>query len=137
MVFRVPSANVDDYANLGVKGKIVIYLGTGPKTLPPGSNRLLTARARNAVDKGALAAIGPPGFGRGRGGRGGTAAAPPAGATPAGPCERLGPRINCRTRSRWHRSRRQPRRPRVAGSVCRTTATSRPCSVSMFLLFPR
>jgi hypothetical protein len=88
---QIPSANVDDYANLDVKGKVIIYLGTGPKTLPPGTNRLLTARSRNAVGKGALAAIGPPGFGRGRGGRGGTAAAPPAAAPPAGPASGSAP----------------------------------------------
>ena len=33
---QIPSANIDDYANVDPKGKIVVYLGTGPKTLPPG-----------------------------------------------------------------------------------------------------
>ena len=88
---QIPAAGIDDYAAIDIvpKGKVVIYLGQGPKTLPPGSNRLLGARARNAVEKGALAVIGPPGggFGGGRGGRGqgaaGAAGAPGAAAQPA------------------------------------------------------
>ena len=57
-----------------------IYLGRGPQTMPAGGQRLLGARARNAIElKHAVAAIGPAagGFGRGGGaGRGGAAAAP-------------------------------------------------------------
>jgi hypothetical protein len=55
---QVPAAGIDDYANVDPKGKIVIYLGQGPKTLPQGSSRLLNARARRAVEKGATAVIG-------------------------------------------------------------------------------
>ena len=78
---QMPAAGIDDYASVDPKGKVVVYLGAGPKTLPAGSNRLIAARARGAIEKGAAAAIGPPGFGFGFGGRGrgqGAAAAPPA-----------------------------------------------------------
>jgi hypothetical protein len=51
------------------KGQVVIYMGQAPSGLPPGSNRLVAARARNAIEKGAAAVIGPvPTFGGGRGG---------------------------------------------------------------------
>ena len=69
----------DDYAKVDPKGKIVIWLGpSGPKTAESGLFRLLNAPARNraAIEKGAVAAIGPAagGFG-GRGRAGGGAAA--------------------------------------------------------------
>src|SRR6185436_524563 len=68
---QVPDANIDDYANVDPKGKVIVFIGAGPKSLPTGSGRLLVARSRNALEKGAIAAIGPPGgFGFGRGGRG-------------------------------------------------------------------
>jgi hypothetical protein len=87
---QIPSAGIDDYRGVDPKGKIVIYLGPqGPKTLPSGSNRLLGARGRRAVEKGAAAVIGvSSGFGgRGRAaarsaaaaGAGGTPVAQPAG----------------------------------------------------------
>jgi len=66
---QVPAANIDDYANLDPKGKVIVYIGAGPKTLPTGSNRLIAARSRSALDKGAIAVVGPPG-GFGFGGRG-------------------------------------------------------------------
>jgi hypothetical protein len=80
---QIPTEHIDDYANIDPKGKIVVYLGNGPKTTPPVSFRLLTARARNALEKGAVAVIGAPG-GRGRGGpgRGAAPAAAPAGPAP-------------------------------------------------------
>jgi hypothetical protein len=60
---------------LAAKGKVVIFMGQGPANLPQGSNRLLGARGRNALEKGAVAVISPAsaafGGGRGRG------AAPP------------------------------------------------------------
>jgi hypothetical protein len=76
---EIPDAQINDYAEGDPKGKIVVYLGPqGPENLPQGSNRLLAARPRNAVEKGAAAVIGPaPSFG-GRGGARG-AAQPPAG----------------------------------------------------------
>lgn len=78
---EIPAAELDDYAEGNPQGKIVVYLGPqGPSTLPPGSGRLLTARARNAVEKGAIAVIGPQSSG-GRG-RGGQSAAPQAPAAP-------------------------------------------------------
>jgi hypothetical protein len=73
---QIPAAGIDDYATVDPKGKVVIYLGPGPKALPPVSNRLLGGRARNAVEKGALAVIGSPRGGSGRG-RGGFTAPPP------------------------------------------------------------
>lgn len=79
---EIPSAGIDDYANLSPAGKIVVYLGAqGPATLPQGAGRLLAGRARTAIEKGAIAVIGPAAAGgRGRG------ATPPAGATaPAQP----------------------------------------------------
>src|SRR4029079_8830880 len=74
---QIPSASLDDYASVVPKGKVIVYLGAGPKTMPQGSYRLLGARARNAVEKGAIAVIGPAGMGGGR--RGG---APPAAGVP-------------------------------------------------------
>jgi len=81
---QVPEANIDDYANVDAKGKVIVYLGNGPKATPPVSFRLLTARARNALDKGAIAVIGAPGGGRGRGGQGRGAAPAPGAANPQG-----------------------------------------------------
>ena len=87
---EIPAAELDDYAEGDPKGKVVVYLGPqGPSTLPPGSGRLLTARGRNAVEKGAIAVIGPQSFGgRGRGGQSAAPQAPAApgrGATPTTP----------------------------------------------------
>src|SRR3954466_9355896 len=65
---QIPDAHIDDYASIDPKGKVVVYIGSGPKTLPTGSARLLAARSRTAIEKGAKAVIGPPGFGFGRGG---------------------------------------------------------------------
>ena len=73
---QMPSSGEDDYANVDPAGKIVIFLGPGQKTLPPGSFRLVNARSRNAVAKGAVATIGPVLTGAQR--RGPAAAAPPA-----------------------------------------------------------
>lgn len=70
---QIPTADLDDYANVDPNGKIVIFLGQGPKTLPANSFRLITARSRNAISKGAVATIGPATSG-GRGARSGTAA---------------------------------------------------------------
>jgi len=82
---QVPSANIDDYANVDPKGKVIVYLGSGSKALPTGSGRLLAARSRSAIEKGAIAAIGPVGAfgfggGRGRGAQGAAAATPAPGA---------------------------------------------------------
>jgi hypothetical protein len=80
---QIPAAGINDYADVDPKGKVIVYLGVGPKTLPQGSNRLVIARARNAVEKGAIAVIGPPGGGFG-GGRGrGTGGATGVGGTPS------------------------------------------------------
>jgi len=80
---QIPAAELDDYAEGSPKGKVVVYLGSqGPSNVPAGSNRLLGARSRNAVEKGAVAVIGPvSAFGRGRG----TPPAQPAPSAPAPP----------------------------------------------------
>jgi hypothetical protein len=84
----LPAQNIDDYKGRDVTGKIAIYLGSrGPAVLTTTQNRLLTARARNAIElQHAVAAIGPAGAGFGRGGRGpqgGANAAGQPGAAPA------------------------------------------------------
>nr|MDQ3421230.1 M28 family peptidase [Acidobacteriota bacterium] len=86
---EIPVAQLDGYGDLEAKGKVIVYLGPqGPATLPQGSGRLLTARARNAFEKGAAAVITASAA---RGGGPGaapvsTAPAPvAAGATPATP----------------------------------------------------
>src|SRR6476619_782185 len=56
---EVQAASIDDYANVNPKGKVIVYIGSGPKALPTGSGRLLAARSRSAVEKGAIAVIGP------------------------------------------------------------------------------
>jgi hypothetical protein len=75
---QVPDAKIDDYAGLDPKGKIVVWLGSqAPANAGDVSGRLLGARGRQAIEKGAVAAIGPPsafGGGRGRGGAGREAA---------------------------------------------------------------
>jgi len=78
---QIPSANIDDYAKVDPKGKIVIWLGPeGPASVGTESRRLLIARSRAAVEKGATAVISPAaGFTFGRGG----ATAPSAAAAPA------------------------------------------------------
>ena len=79
---QIPSAGIDDYAGVDPKGKIVVYLGqSGPKTVQGGSFRLLAARSRSAIEKGAVAVIGIPGggFARGRA----AAQTPPAAGAPA------------------------------------------------------
>ena len=69
---QIPDAHIDDYASIDPKGKVIVFIGSGPKALPTGSVRLLAARSRSAIEKGAIAVIGPPGlfgFGGGRGRR--------------------------------------------------------------------
>ena len=70
---QVPDAKVDDYAAIDPKGKVLVWLGSqGPAEIPQNSFRLLNSRSRQAIDKGAVAGIGPtpPPGGAGRGGRG-------------------------------------------------------------------
>ena len=57
---QVPSIELDDYRGVDPAGKMVVYLGReGPSNIPPGSFRVLSARARAAREKGAIAVIGP------------------------------------------------------------------------------
>jgi hypothetical protein len=77
---QIPDANIDDYADGPPKGKVVIILGTqGPSNLPAGSGRLLFARGRSAVEKGAVAVIAQQAQFGGRGGPPAPAAAPTGG----------------------------------------------------------
>src|SRR3954469_2398079 len=63
----IPAVGIDDYKGVDASGKVALYVGRGPQTLPAGGARLLGARARNAIElQHAVAAIGPAiGFGRG------------------------------------------------------------------------
>jgi hypothetical protein len=84
----LPEANIDDFKGKDVAGKVAIYVGgRGPSVLTATQNRLLGARARNAIElQHAVAAIGPAGGGFGRGGgagRGAAAPTPAATTTPA------------------------------------------------------
>jgi hypothetical protein len=79
----LPEANIDDYKGKDVTGKIAIYVGRGPAALTPAQNRLIGARARNAIElQRAVAAIGPA-AGFGRGGGAGRGAPPPPTTAPA------------------------------------------------------
>jgi len=78
---QIPDAGINDYANVDAKGKVIVFVGNGPKNIPPNSFRLLAARSRNATEKGAIAVIGPAGlFGGGRGGGRGQGGQPAQGA---------------------------------------------------------
>ena len=77
---RLPERGHDDYHGIDANGKIVLFVGRGPENVP---TRLITSRARNAIElQHASAAIGPViafGSRRGRG----AAAAPLQPATPS------------------------------------------------------
>lgn len=82
----LPEAGIDDFKGKDVTGKVAIYVGRGPSVLTATQNRLVGARARNAIElQHAVAAIGPAGgFGRGGAGRGAAApATAPATTAPA------------------------------------------------------
>ena len=83
----LPGGELNDYANVDPKGKVVVWLGPqGPKTSASGLFRLLnsTARSRSAIEKGAIGVIGPVAAGGGGRGRGNAAAAPAAPAAQPG-----------------------------------------------------
>ncbi len=82
---QIPAADLDDYAKTDPSGKVVIYLGQGPKTLPPNSFRLINARSRNAISKGAVATIGSTfAGGRAPGSQSGSDRSAPAGSSGGG-----------------------------------------------------
>ena len=69
----IPDAGIDDYTGHDVGGKVAVYVGRGPQSMPASAGfRLLAARGRSAIElRHAVAAIGPAGVGGfGRGGRG-------------------------------------------------------------------
>ena len=78
-----PAADHDDYAGVDARGKVVVWLGAeGPGALSgSGSRRLLARRSRIALERGAIATIGP--VAAPAGGRG-TAAGRPATASGRG-----------------------------------------------------
>ena len=81
---QIPSASIDDYAKVNPKGKVVIWLGPeGPANVGTESRRLLIARSRAAIEKGAVAAISPAaGFTFGRGAAASSTASASSAATP-------------------------------------------------------
>jgi hypothetical protein len=80
---QVPSAGIDDYADADPRGQVVVWLGpSGPQNAGKDAARLLESRSRAAIDRGAIAVIGPPVAGRGGRGRGQVPAASSAGAAP-------------------------------------------------------
>src|SRR4051794_20417432 len=47
----LPEAGIDDYKDHDASGKVVLYIGRGPQSLPAGAGfRILGARARNAIE---------------------------------------------------------------------------------------
>ena len=81
---QVPSARIDDYADVDPKGRTIVWFGAaGPRDVT--ESRLLAGRSRLATEKGAVAVIGPAVSGRGRGAAAApaAAAAPPAAEQPA------------------------------------------------------
>ena len=81
---QIPSASIDDYAKVNPKGKVVIWLGPeGPANVGTESRRLLIARSRAAIEKGAIAVISPAaGFTFGRGAAASSTASASSAATP-------------------------------------------------------
>lgn len=80
---QLPAGGHDDYEALDPYGKVVVWLGpSGPAALGKGSPRLLGARSRLALEKGALAVIAPP-VGSGRRARATDGDAPDGGERPS------------------------------------------------------
>lgn len=77
----MPADGHDDYASFDPKGKALIWLGASPSSTAERAGRLVSSRARIAVERGAIATIAPQGIGASRGNRPST----PAATTPATP----------------------------------------------------
>jgi hypothetical protein len=58
---QAPAADINDYAGIDAKGKVVVYLGRGPRGVPIGSAGFLRTRMRTAIEQGAVAVIAGPG----------------------------------------------------------------------------
>ena len=134
---QIPSAKIDDYANVDAKGKVIVYLGQSPKVDPPISFRLIGARARFATEQG-----------RRRGDRSGRWRRPrrPGRRALLQPARRRGDTAGCcatapATSAPGAAARQPPARgaqPAGGGvAASRTTATSRPCSVTTRPVTPR
>jgi hypothetical protein len=80
----MPAAGHDDYAAFDPKGKAVIWLGSSPASVGDSAGRLVSSRARIAVERGAIATIGPEGV-SGRGARPSTGSGQAAATPPATP----------------------------------------------------
>jgi hypothetical protein len=63
----MPAAGHDDYASFDPKGKALIWLGSSPAAVGDRAGRLVSSRARIAVERGAIATVAPEGVGGGRG----------------------------------------------------------------------
>jgi hypothetical protein len=63
----MPADGYDDYASFDPKGKALIWLGSSPASVGNRAGRLVSSRARIAVERGAIATIAPEGVGGGRG----------------------------------------------------------------------
>ena len=63
----MPGDGYDDYASFDPKGKALIWLGSSPASVGNRAGRLVSSRARIAVERGAIATIAPEGVGGGRG----------------------------------------------------------------------
>ena len=120
---QLPTAKIDDYANVNPKGKVVVWLGPGgPKAAASESRRLLSgiARTRQAIEKGAVGVVSPPSVGLFGGGARGIRR-PAAGATRRRRrSTSTSPRFSATTR----RSHRLSRRPMSSSSFCSVPRTS-------------
>ena len=110
---QIRALNHDDFAGGEAKGKIAIFLGRGIRGMDATQNRLLNARARDAVElHRAVAAIGPvAAAGRGRGAGAAAPAADagrgagPAAAAPAAPAAPPAPQANAAQRTDFQTTR--------------------------------
>jgi Peptidase family M28 len=80
----MPADGYDDYASFDPKGQVLIWLGESPASVGERAGRLVSSRARIAVERGAVATIAPEGVGSARGGRRGSGQ-PPSTSSGQGP----------------------------------------------------
>jgi Peptidase family M28 len=75
----MPADGYDDYASFDPKGQVLIWLGESPASVGERAGRLISSRARIAVERGAVATIAPERVGSAREGRRGSGQAPSTG----------------------------------------------------------